>query len=201
MKKCSSSKGCWDSNPRPSDCESHPITTRPDNIFIQCQMRINCLSHWMTFNFEFFAPSRFRRNLLHTFCERTLPEKNPNKIFNIFCHFFILVGCDLTMIDGVRHQLLLLLWCGHSLCRACKDQDGGDPLQRPQQIFSFLKLFTVSNFNRWVPSRFWMTSTFCQFLLKLFCSRTKAATDQWHKHSSLNSLSKCSFSVFSPHYR
>ena len=29
LKKCPSSKRCWDSNPRPSEHESHPITTRP----------------------------------------------------------------------------------------------------------------------------------------------------------------------------
>ena len=29
LKKCPSSKRCWDSNPGPSEHESHPITTRP----------------------------------------------------------------------------------------------------------------------------------------------------------------------------
>ena len=29
VKKCQSSIHCWDSNPRPSICESHPITNRP----------------------------------------------------------------------------------------------------------------------------------------------------------------------------
>ena len=29
VKKMSTNIGCWDLNPRPSDCESHPTTTRP----------------------------------------------------------------------------------------------------------------------------------------------------------------------------
>ena len=29
VEKCTSSKWCWDLNPQPSDCKSHPITSRP----------------------------------------------------------------------------------------------------------------------------------------------------------------------------
>ena len=47
VKKCASSIWCWDSNPRPLECESHPITTRPE--LQHCQLLrallFKCWSH------------------------------------------------------------------------------------------------------------------------------------------------------------
>ena len=91
MKKCPSSIWCQDSNPRLSEHESPPITTRPG------LPRPKDLTHWSTVGLE--PESNCNKDFMWTERLRTQQwDVNlPSRLFNLFCNFMVL------MIHGVAY--------------------------------------------------------------------------------------------------
>ena len=85
MKKCPSSIWCQDSNPRLSEHESPPITTRPG------LPRPKDLTHWSTVGLE--PESNCNKDFMRTERLRTQQwDVNlPSRLFNLFCNCMVLM--------------------------------------------------------------------------------------------------------------
>ena len=100
VKKCPSSKQHWDSNPRPSECESPPITTRPGlptDSYLHFPLHSTTLSY-LRFDLYVVILSLFW--LAHA------------KIFlSFFLSFFLSLFTNILCFSFVRvHAFLLHSW-------------------------------------------------------------------------------------------